>query len=164
MLSVMRLICGRCVMSWREFREFDKKGLLFDKTEGWRSINLEGYVVDRRYFIGWFLLTALLLVVLGVVSGASWEMGYLVCPSSATAPCENPVYGCDAGWCASIGHLRTVPPGFEFGESMPVEFYNWLIYVVFVSAVLFWCFVLMNHLQNNKGKKLAVLFAKLRRD
>lgn len=138
---------------WSRFREFDRRGLLFERVDGVKAYTRTGYCVDKRFVWGALVLT-LLVVWLAFVEARSMGVGAhefsISCPADSPGPCMNPCYLGKID-CGAIQFKEYLQPGESYGPD-PNDFFA-LTTRVWVSVVCLLSLALvLNHVVYNIGK------------
>lgn len=118
----------------------------------WRTKAKNGYVFDRRVFIGYMLV----VIALGVFvwyDEFGWHMTtervWQHCPSDSVGPCENPMYlQCDKWYCRE----KTWPVGYEYGEPPGWWYTNYSMIALFLGIIA----AVINHVVWNRAFKIEV--------
>jgi len=151
---------------WQKFREFDRRGLLFERVERHLAYTSQGYVVNRWIFRAYFLVLLLCIVAVAVEYRAiGWQSMYFSCDAENLLGCENPCYGePDCGVFGSLQYVALIPPGEGFGVPPDPAYEQRVRGLVFLAVWGFLVAFALNHGWYNRGRPVAFLFPKLEVD
>lgn len=145
---------------WRDFMEFDRKGILVAKVKGRMAFTHRGYVIDRLVFRVYLALVLLCILAVGFFSSVGWREAYAYCPEDTVGKCWNPCFQ-KGERCAPISHQEFLSPGEAIGNPQHEDFderVRGLWFVIFGGALLAFA---LNHLWHNRGRPVSHLFPKL---
>jgi hypothetical protein len=110
------------------------------KIDTWH-VSFQGVVIDRRVFIGYFIIIA--IYGLYLMNSLGWNFSnnfYLSCNENVTGGrCVNPCYQ-ESGHCAPYAGMEYLPAGFVIGEAPPQKLFDGYL-IICVAGLFFAVFL-----------------------